>query len=253
MVERAASDFGTLWVVDEGDLRFLRSGAPDGPDQTVIARSAPERLEMPYLRAAALVFAARPAPERVLMIGLGGGGFVHYLRAQYPRAAIDAVEIDPVVVRLARDHFGLRFGPQLVAHVVDGAEFVERPGSTGAYDRVFLDAYHGDTIPPALARYAFLGRLSETLRHGGLVAANVGVRGREAFVKTFVSVFEHCVTLRARQDDNLVIVGSRGPSPSPGDVLATARTLDAHGAHEFRFETIARTIRSCDGSGDRAR
>jgi len=252
VVERAASSFGTLWVVDEGGLRFLRADSADGPDQTVIVRDAPESLEMPYLRAVALIAAALPSPERVLLIGLGGGGFVHHLRAWHPRARIDAVEIDPVVVRLAGDHFGLASGPQLIVHIADGADFVERPGSAQAYDLVFLDAYHGDTIPPALRTHAFLDRLSETLRHDGLAVANVSARGRDGFVEMFASVFERCVTLRARQDDNLLIVGSRGSSPSPRDVFVAARALDGRGAHEFRFETIARTLRSCEGSNDLA-
>ncbi len=39
-----------------------------------------------------------PEPERVLMIGLGGGAFTSLLRRQFPSLWIDAVEIDPVVV-----------------------------------------------------------------------------------------------------------------------------------------------------------
>ncbi len=235
-------------MIDEGPLRFLRTGAADGPDQTVIVRDAPARLEMPYLRPLALVLAARPSPERVLVIGLGGGGIVHYLRAAHTRAWVDAVEIDPVVARLAREHFGLAPEPGLAVHVADGAEFIKHASRTDSYDLVFVDAYHGDTIPPALAAAPFMARLPEILHRYGVAVANVGVRDRESFVRTFASVFQRCVALRARQDDNLLVVGSRGPSPTSRDLLTMARALDGRGSQEFRFETIARTLRPCAGS-----
>ncbi len=40
-----------------------------------------------------------------LMLGLGGGGMSNYLRARFPELEIDAVDIDPEVVRLAQEFF----------------------------------------------------------------------------------------------------------------------------------------------------
>ncbi len=91
VVERATSAFGTSFVVDHKGLRYLRSGTPDGPDQTVIALDEPARLVMPYLRPVALAVASRTPPDRALLVGLGGGGFVHYLRRRYPETQIDPV------------------------------------------------------------------------------------------------------------------------------------------------------------------
>jgi len=47
-------------------------------------------------------------PKQVLMLGLGAGSVVHILRAELGiPAPIAAIEIDPVMVRLAQDHFDL--------------------------------------------------------------------------------------------------------------------------------------------------
>lgn len=51
-------------------------------------------------------FPASP-PERILVLGMGGGTVVRQCRQLYPKAQIDAVEIDARVIRVARQHFHL--------------------------------------------------------------------------------------------------------------------------------------------------
>ncbi|TAJ02578.1 MAG: hypothetical protein EPO68_18015, partial [Planctomycetota bacterium] len=41
--------------------------------------------------------------ERALLLGLGGGSAIELLRERGVRAHVDAVELDPVVVRVARE------------------------------------------------------------------------------------------------------------------------------------------------------
>ena len=49
---------------------------------------------------------------RALVVGLGGGGLPVFL-AQACGLQVDAVELDPVVLSLARQHFGLPEGASL--------------------------------------------------------------------------------------------------------------------------------------------
>ena len=44
---------------------------------------------------------------RVLCIGLGGGSLPNFLSHHFPGLHVDAVELDPLVVRAASDHMGL--------------------------------------------------------------------------------------------------------------------------------------------------
>lgn len=256
IVEQVESPFGRLFVVDHAGLRHLRWGSFDGPDQSVIRLDEPARLVMPYLRPVALAIASGPSPGRVMMIGLGGGGFIHYLRRHFPRTRIDAVEIDRAVVLLARTHFGVEPSDGLNVHVADGAEFVEKPATIGRYDFVLLDAYSGEEIPAALATPGFLAHVRESLRHEGRVVANVGNVKRDAFVRTFEAIFpEGCQQLRAWQDDNVILIGGLTPLPDSASLARTARSLDATRSHDFRFETIARSLRPCatDAHGGRSK
>ena len=92
---------------DAAGLRTLRF-EKDGARQTVVRPGEPGRLEMPYQRVALAGLALCPEPRRILVVGLGGGALPSFLRVHYPDAAIDAVEIDPQVVEVAKDFFGFR-------------------------------------------------------------------------------------------------------------------------------------------------
>jgi spermidine synthase len=78
-------------------------------------------------------------PQQVLVIGLGAGQIPPDLEA----AGIDVevVEIDPEVVRLAREYFGFK-GDAVVA---DGRRYLQR--SKKNRDVIMVDAYLGSSPP----------------------------------------------------------------------------------------------------------
>lgn len=60
----------------------------------------------------------------VLVIGLGGGTLCSYLHAKFPELNIEAVEIDPTVVEIAKRYFGLITGPNLKVNCADGLAYI---------------------------------------------------------------------------------------------------------------------------------
>jgi len=110
------SPFGRVLVVDEGDLRHLRFGGVTGADQSTISPSDPGAAPMECIRHALVGLALVSQVRRALLIGMGGGTFSTLLQRAFPRARVDAVEINPVVVEAAKRHFGVRPGPRLKVH-----------------------------------------------------------------------------------------------------------------------------------------
>jgi spermidine synthase len=159
-----------------------------------------------------------PRPQRVLMIGLGGGAFTSLLRRHFPELWIDAVEIDPVVVEAAKGFFGVREDERFQIHIVDGADFVK--SAPGTYDLVFLDAYSGEGIPRKLASPAFFDAVKARVSTDGVVVANLWRPGgrQQAVVKTFRSAFEQTAFLYTSDKMNMVLFGMPG-APLPGDDL----------------------------------
>lgn len=204
--------FGEVFVVDEGPHRALRFGAPDADDQTMIVRQAPWKSPVEYVSTASagLSFskAPREGPREALIIGLGGGAFAHHLARVEPGLHIDAVEIDPVVVRLARRHFALDDVPHLSVHVGDGAAFVRT--AKNRWNLILVDAYGSDDMPAQLTHAAFFLALRQRMAREGAVVLNLAVsaQNERKILSRFMPLFSRCVSVRTPKDRNLVVIGT---------------------------------------------
>jgi spermidine synthase len=237
----------SIYVVDEGKLRYLRFGSLEGSDQSILDLENPNRLTMPYLRPAALAAEVVGHFRNALIIGLGGGGFTRYLRRRFPALIIDAVEIDPEVVMVAKRFFGISEDKYLNIHLVDGAAYMEELSISpvGRYDLIFLDAYDGDRIPEPLTTERFLTNVRKQLREQALVIANVGKEDLNTYRLRFGRIFPECFQLRAWQDANVIFVGSKAKLPSRQEVIRKANSLDTRLVSGFLYSTIARTWKHC--------
>jgi spermidine synthase len=161
-------------VYQEGDLRYLcftRNCAIGR--QSSIDMKQPDRLIFDYTHMMMSSLLIAPAPRDVLIIGLGGGSLPRALTQTLPLAHIDVVEIDPAVVRVARQYFGFVPGPNTTIVEEDGRAFVKRMLRAGKhYDLVMLDAYDHEYIPEHLLTREFLSEVKLLLQPGGVVAAN---------------------------------------------------------------------------------
>ena len=121
--------------------------------------------------------------QRVLFIGGGVGIGPRSFRRHYPQAAIDLVEIDPVVVELGRKHFFLEVDDRLQMHIDDGRAFLRR-NPESQWDVIILDAFTiGGRLPFHLMTREFLEMIETHLAPGGVLLANLpsalaGEKGR---------------------------------------------------------------------------
>lgn len=73
--------------------------------------------------------------KSVLVVGLGGGVLCQFLKRFYPGVNVTAVEIDPAVVKVAKEYFGLRESKSMKVVVADGLKVVGR----NKYDVIMFD------------------------------------------------------------------------------------------------------------------
>lgn len=112
-------------------------------------------------------------PKSVLVIGLGGGTIPMTLERLYPEASIDSVEIDPAVVRVAKEWFGYQESEKQKVHAIDGRVFVKRQQmKKSKYDVIILDAFNGDYIPEHMMTLEYFLELKSILTDDGLLMAN---------------------------------------------------------------------------------
>ena len=247
------SPFNTIFVSeDDGGLRILRFERW-GARQTVVKLGDPDHLELPYARVVpiALVFVEEPASA--LVIGLGGGTIPSFLRKRFPDMKIDAVDIDPGVVEVAKSHFGFREDARMRAHVADGRRFVEQ--TQQRYDIVILDGFGTDSVPPHLTTREFLQSVRRLLTPRGVAVGNLW--GREvntlydSMVKTYRSVYDDLRVIDVPASGNKILIASpRSVEMSQQEMMIRARAVTSRLSLRFDIsEVVERNLRPPGNDG----
>ena len=110
-------------------------------------------------------------PERIAMIGLGGGSLAKYCHRHLPAAVIDVVEINPQVMAL-RNRFRVpKDDARFHVYQDDGALCLRR--HRRRYDVLLVDGYDETGIPAALASQRFYNDCHAALAAGGVLVVNL--------------------------------------------------------------------------------
>jgi len=217
-------------LVAEGDgYRCLKFGRIHAR-QTCIEIANPARMVLNYTQALLTgLYVTDTPPRRVLVLGLGGGVIPRALRSLDGGIEIDAVELDPAVVRVAQSHFGHREDARLRSHVDDARVFVRKQRRLDTrYDLIIVDAFDKDYIPEHLLTREFLEELKTLLNPGGAVAANTFAEGALTRYEaaTYQAVFGEIFNLDT-DNGNRIILARRGQLPTPAFMRDRAASLAA--------------------------
>ena len=149
--------------------RLLRHGDMDA---SYVDLADPAHLEFDYMRWMRIILRAARA-RRVLHVGGGACALPRALAAEDPDGRQEVCEVDPEVLALAREHFGLRRTPGMRVRVAEGRGFVAGQ-ARGSWDAIAIDAFIAATIPRRLITLQALDRRGP----GG--AAGAGQRARRS-------------------------------------------------------------------------
>lgn len=165
---RKDTQYHRILVTEDTTTRHLRfdkshQSAMDLKDGFTSRIRYPDYLHLPV--------ALNPKLKKVLVIGLGGGTITKRYWRDYPGVKVDSVEIDPVVVDVARRYFGLPEDDRLRTFAVDGRRYLQTTKDT--YDVIVMDAYYDDSLPFHLTTQEFFREAKAHLNPGGVIAYNV--------------------------------------------------------------------------------
>lgn len=163
-----------------------------------------------------------PPGEPVDALHIGGGGFTmpRYLAAQRPGSQSLVLELDPMLVEIARAELGLATDGRLRVEIGD-ARLGVAAQPPERWDVVIGDAFGGLAVPWHLTTVEFVEDIRATLRPGGVYMINVidypPMDFARAEAATLASVFDHVAIvaparrLLGAEGGNVVIVGSDAP------------------------------------------
>lgn len=184
--------------------------------QTCQSLEHPDQFIFVYTKMMMGALYLNPDPRKILIIGLGGGVLPTALARMFPAARIDIVEIDPAVVKVARQFFGFDPSQQVQMFEEDGRVFVKRAGKSGRqYDLIMLDAFDHEYIPEHLLTQEFLFEVKALLTTDGVLAANTFSSSRLYHHEstTYQAVFGSFYNLRAKLKNRIILVKMDGLPP----------------------------------------
>lgn len=192
---------------------------------------------------------------KTVVIGLGAGLLPMFFQKNLPFLEIEAVELDPVVLDVARHYFGFREDQHLKVHIADGIKFVRdienseatcnndendalnqksvnKEGKESCRIDILIvdvdsdDSSSGLTCPAAdFVEESFLSTAKNSLSEQGLFIVNLVSRSSTVKVPVYSrlkKVFSNLYTLQLEEDVNEVIFALKNDTPVEEDQLSDA-------------------------------
>jgi spermidine synthase len=228
LLHQERSLYRNIFVIQTGDERCMlfRYPRPLGRESCKLLNN-PDKLIFDYTQMMLAGLYLNPNPQRLLIIGEGGGTIPTVLQQMFPNMKIDLVELDDAVDRIARSYFDFKPGPNTTVTISDGRVFVKRQiPQKPNYDIVMLDAFDADYIPEHMLTREFLEEVKSVMAPNGVIVANTfsdsALYDYESV--TYRAVFGSYFNLKLA---NRIIIGKLGGLPSAADLSKNAAVVEA--------------------------
>ncbi len=187
--------FGTVSVEESNRIRYLKFG--NHIKQGAMNLGDPDRVHLLYQRTMLEVFETKSYAS-CLCLGLGAGSMPRYIQQNRLCQRIEVVEVNPVVIDVARAWFDLPDEVQL--HNRDAMDFVV--GSSRQYDLILVDLFDMAGTPLEFKMLSFYRKLFGLLREGGAVVVNLWASdfGDLLLEEKLRSVFDAVEVKRAKRN-----------------------------------------------------
>ena len=139
--------------------------------QSRMSTARPDELQFEYTRLMMGVLLFQPQPQRMLMIGLGGGSLAKFGYKELPHTHITVVEINPHVIALRQSFCIPDDDARFQVVQMDAAHFMAQTEQT--FDVVFVDGFDQHGMPEQLCSPQFYADCRRVLNAGGVAVANL--------------------------------------------------------------------------------
>ena len=217
-----------LVIERAGEICLQFTVRVDVRNQSCMRIDRPQEMVFSYTKMMMASLLLMDDPGSILIVGIGGGTLPMALQTLFPEAKIDAVEIDPAVVRVATKYFHFAPGTNMTVLEQDARVFGRRAARQGKrYDLILLDAYNGEYIPEHLMTAEYLLETKSLLAPGGILAANTFAISRlyDHESATYQQVFGTFLNFRLPESANRVVLASNAPFRSEAFRAARAQAL----------------------------
>lgn len=151
-------------------------------------------------------------PREVLVLGFGAGSVASILHKEYAFGCrITGVDLDPLLFRIAAEHFGMQPSAGLQLHTADALLFMQQEKQL--YDLLLVDIFVDALVPSPVTTASFIQNCLDALLPGGRFIMNFIVSDTDSKQK-----FENVYTFLRTQKGELQVL-----HPLPGNAVLCFR------------------------------
>ena len=124
----------------------------------------------------------------ILVLGMGGGSVIETLRTDFKfKKHITAVDIDPIIIAIAKDEFGIVENANLKIHCADAFTFIKE--NTSVFDLIIVDLYIDLNVPNIFLGLEFWLAVENSKSSKGAIIfnASVGKTASNTKLETIIS------------------------------------------------------------------
>jgi spermidine synthase len=182
---------GTSWV--QGAMRLAR----------------PDAIELEYVQMMMMWMLFLERPRRIAQLGLGSAALTKFCWQRFPEAGVSVAELNPNVIAICRDCFGLPPNDaRLDVREMDALDFVMDRRKHGTLDVLQVDLYDEEARGPVLDTPEFYQACAGCLAPGGIMTANVfgDFSNYDKNLQAMEQAFDAVVWLPEVHDANIVVL-----------------------------------------------
>jgi spermidine synthase len=182
---------GTSWV--QGAMRISR----------------PDAIELEYVQMMMMWMLFVQRPRRIVQLGLGSAALTKFCYQKFPEARVTAAELNPNVIAICLEHFGLPPNDaRLDVREMDALDFVMDRANHGSVDVLQVDLYDEEARGPVLDTPEFYQACADCVVDGGVMTANVfgDFINYDKNLQAMELAFDAVVWLPEVHDANIVVL-----------------------------------------------
>jgi spermidine synthase len=244
------SEYSHIRVRKQGSVQTLLFVRDRGEEvvQSMVNLKKPYELLCAYSRSLFASYLLQPRQQRVLIVGLGGGAMIHFLKHYDPEVKIDALEIDPVVVQVADRYFDVRSEGNVNIVTTDGVRYLER--TKERYDVIYMDAFlkpSADTDPTgkplAMKTQQFYKEMQKRLNPRGVVVFNVNPhQAVDADLRAIRAAFGQSYVFHTADTNIIVLATASATRQESAALRLRAKQLDQRFHATFSFQDVLKGL-----------
>ena len=177
------SPYGQVKVVDKNSIRrLLINGGVMGEINLLKPKILANGWS--YISCMESAFKVKSDIKEVLVIGLGAGLLPKKVLMDFNDVHVDAVDINPTVIDVAKKHFDVVQSLRLSIIEDDGRAYLQR--TTKKYDLITIDAFHfkeNYKLPTQLVTQEFFEEVKSHLNKGGIMST-MYIVNKDQYIKS---------------------------------------------------------------------